>query len=299
MKKTAQKKLEGTLITPKMAAEWLRVTDEWEEANPDHANRPVAPHHVDKLASEMTRGAWRCTNQGILLGYMGIIIDGRHRMMAIVKSGVTCEMVVHQDESLVSARDLPVDVDGRPRAQWWVRSKERSLWEVAKMIVTLGTQRPDATAVSGRETTNSVDVSVAVDAIALVEPALTTTRRKHISQGSVRAMAYLAMSIHQDRAGEIAEQYRAMSNGDTTVMWPITASLSMQILSAASDNRKMGRDELLARSFRVFTCPPARRKASRMQIKDWSLAHTELRAATRELLRRWGIADQRSVRKSA
>jgi hypothetical protein len=289
MSKSSGIKVIGKMrITPAKAKEWLAITEEWEDTHAEHKNRAPGQHHVEELMVEMLSDAWRCTNQGILLGYMDIIIDGRQRLMAVAKSGVTCEMIVHQDESLLGARDLPIDVRGRPRSEWWIRRKDRTLWEVAKTIVTLAAQSPSCSAYS-KVAVSGKDVSTAVDEISKIEPPLTTTRRRHLCQAPVRSIAYLTMVLSPDRAGEIAEQYRAIALGDPSVLWPITSSFTTQVLTAAADQREMGRDELHARTWRVFTASPARRRATKMQIKDMALAQSEIRSACRSLIARWGI----------
>ncbi|MDQ2738234.1 MAG: hypothetical protein M3Y35_06395, partial [Actinomycetota bacterium] len=62
-------------ITPKKAAEYL-------EANT--ANRPLSTAVVKSFAEAMTRGDWMVTHQGIAFGSGGVLVDGQHRLAAIV-----------------------------------------------------------------------------------------------------------------------------------------------------------------------------------------------------------------------
>lgn len=73
-------------ITPKKAAEWL------EKHNT--TNRPKRPSWVDALSRMMKDGRFHLTHQGIAFNCDGTLLDGQHRLMAIVQSGVTVKMYV-------------------------------------------------------------------------------------------------------------------------------------------------------------------------------------------------------------
>ena len=58
------------------------------------ANRPITENHVTKLARDMVNGFWEQTGEPIKFNEHGKLIDGQHRLHAVVKSGVTIEFVV-------------------------------------------------------------------------------------------------------------------------------------------------------------------------------------------------------------
>jgi hypothetical protein len=57
-------------------------------------NRKVRAKIVAFYASEMELGRWQLTHQGIAISENGRVLDGQHRLSAIVKSGVSVEMTV-------------------------------------------------------------------------------------------------------------------------------------------------------------------------------------------------------------
>lgn len=73
------------LITPEVASEMLQ----W-----NTNNRDIRPKHVERLAEEMKAGRWGLTHQGLAFNCDGTLIDGQHRLLAIVKSGVAQHMMV-------------------------------------------------------------------------------------------------------------------------------------------------------------------------------------------------------------
>lgn len=87
------------IVTPAMAAEWLAKNTR---------NRAISPRRVEQYASEMSRGVWRTTHQGIAICEDGVLADGQHRLSAVVMSGMPVEMMVTFGvaESDVAAIDL-------------------------------------------------------------------------------------------------------------------------------------------------------------------------------------------------
>lgn len=72
-------------ITPETARQLLSTSP---------GNRKIRQWHVDILAGSMTRGQWKVTSQGIGIDRNGNLRDAHHRLMAVVKSGITIRSVV-------------------------------------------------------------------------------------------------------------------------------------------------------------------------------------------------------------
>lgn len=73
------------LVTPEMASEWLRN-------NP--RNRPLNLRVVDDYARTMTRREWVLNGEAVKISSDGTLLDGQHRLSAIVKSGIAVKMLV-------------------------------------------------------------------------------------------------------------------------------------------------------------------------------------------------------------
>jgi len=82
-------------ITPDMAKKYLLSNAH---------NRNISLAIVEKYARDMKNGHWLLSDQGIGFDENGLMIDGQHRMMAVIKSGATIPCWV--------ARGLPVKVNG-------------------------------------------------------------------------------------------------------------------------------------------------------------------------------------------
>jgi hypothetical protein len=72
-------------ITPVKAAEML-------DANT--TNRPLSRTLVRVFADAMSRGDWMVTHQGIAFDVNGVLVDGQHRLAAIIEADMPVEMTV-------------------------------------------------------------------------------------------------------------------------------------------------------------------------------------------------------------
>src|SRR5438874_11918141 len=75
-------------ITPKKALEYLEHNT---------ANRPLSGRTVRDFAQAMRRGEWRVTHQGIAFDTSGALVDGQHRLAAIVEADVPVEVTVFSE----------------------------------------------------------------------------------------------------------------------------------------------------------------------------------------------------------
>ena len=93
---------EKVLVTPALASEWLKKNNK---------NRPLAAEKVLKFARIIDKGEWKLTHQGVAIDEDGIILDGQHRLAAVVKSGKSVYMQV----SINAARNTFDCIDQSPK----------------------------------------------------------------------------------------------------------------------------------------------------------------------------------------
>lgn len=72
-------------VTPMMAKRWL-------ESNTN--NRPVNEYNLDLVVMEMNRQNFHITGESIKFAEDGSLLDGQHRLLAIVKSGQSVKMLI-------------------------------------------------------------------------------------------------------------------------------------------------------------------------------------------------------------
>lgn len=76
---------EVVTITPAEATNWLRANEH---------NRPVRKNHVNFLAGEIKNGNWQLNGQAIVIADNEQVLDGQHRLLAIIESGTPIQSLV-------------------------------------------------------------------------------------------------------------------------------------------------------------------------------------------------------------
>lgn len=89
MSKSKKRYTKTERITPKRAQELL--------ATMKH-NRQVTRGAVEKWVKEMLSGRWRSMSQGFAVDWDGHLMNGQHRLLAVIESGVTIETDVTYNE---------------------------------------------------------------------------------------------------------------------------------------------------------------------------------------------------------
>src|SRR6267154_68959 len=77
--------IEVQSITPNIAALWLKANTH---------NRPIKKRHVEFLGREMTLGNWQLNGQAIIISDNEDVLDGQHRLLAVIDSGETIDSLV-------------------------------------------------------------------------------------------------------------------------------------------------------------------------------------------------------------
>lgn len=72
-------------VTPQLAAAWLAKNE---------VNRPIRDRKVTEYASDMAAGRWQSVGDTLRFARNGRLLDGQHRLSAVVASGATVEFIV-------------------------------------------------------------------------------------------------------------------------------------------------------------------------------------------------------------
>lgn len=86
-------------ISPALAEEWLKKNT---------FNRRISPQSVSKYASDMVSGKWTLNHQGIAFDDKGVLVDGQHRLHAIISACVSVDMMVTWGASRIGVDELRV-----------------------------------------------------------------------------------------------------------------------------------------------------------------------------------------------
>lgn len=79
-------------VTPDLAAKWLELPPAKLGDGTSIIQRTVAQHWVDEIAGWIERGEWVTTPEGLIFANTGALLDGQHRLWAVVQTGATVPM---------------------------------------------------------------------------------------------------------------------------------------------------------------------------------------------------------------
>lgn len=74
------------LVTPLMAAAWLQLHNK--------SNRDIKPSVVEQYSRDLQANRWPLTHQGVGFDWNGQLVDGQHRLTAIMRTGISAHMYV-------------------------------------------------------------------------------------------------------------------------------------------------------------------------------------------------------------
>lgn len=118
-------KFELVFITPEMAKQMLSGND---------GNRQKRRWWIEAMASAMNRGEWITTHQGIAFTSSGRLLDGQHRLDAIISSGNGVWMLVTKG---ISDDAFKVIDNGIKRSMADLTSLPKRLSEACRLIATV------------------------------------------------------------------------------------------------------------------------------------------------------------------
>lgn len=180
-------------ITPKKAQEMLAANT---------SNRPLSTPVLRSFAEAMQRGDWQVTHQGIAFDTNGVLVDGQHRLAAVIEADIPVEMTVFTD---VPPDTFAVLDTGKRRnaADALAIEGEKSTIQLAAMVraVWLYENRPDS-AWSGRgaATTNHQILDTLVEH-PTIRDFLTVGERIGTETGMIKSAAgaasYLVERVNQ------------------------------------------------------------------------------------------------------
>lgn len=93
--------IKSVMVTPEYASELLKFNTN---------NRPLRNSVVEKYAKKMRNREWVLSNDAITISKGNVLLNGQHRLSAVVQSGTTCPFLIlyGADESAYDIMDKPV-----------------------------------------------------------------------------------------------------------------------------------------------------------------------------------------------
>lgn len=267
LERVADRRVTGYVvrITPDMAKAWLAANT---------INRKIRPRRVDDWARVMSGGDWQVTHQGICFARDGTLIDGQHRLHAIVSSGVSVSMLVFADWDRAAFANIDT---GLKRTIRDVLRRDSRAVETCVMLVRLAWDM-------SKNVPQASDVNTMLevfhdDIAAMMSAAGGTATIRTVA--GIRAAVVLRHRIASPSGRRyILDQWRAWVQAD----WPKTStsvarlSRRLESISAQGQARQV---EQAATAWIAFN--PDARDLQRILVNDVSKQIDEMRDAVRRI----------------
>jgi hypothetical protein len=250
-------------LDEKMKTEIIKITPELASVIlSKNVNRKVRPHQVNALKESMLGGLWRLTHQGIAFDVNGNLVDGQHRLLAIVASKMTFDMMVTHYDSAFQYDVLPVDT-GSYRNYSDLTGLPQGLTELASGYHSI-------VLVDNRAV--KIPAHIIKDEAMIIKPFLdkltkycgTTARQKSVF--AVKGAACLMMARYPEREGYILESYRQYILDVQDMPKPLYAIQKALIRGVVTNNGHSAQKDYFARVWLAFN--PQNTDLSRIQISN-------------------------------
>lgn len=258
------------LVTPEIAAVWL---------GPNTGNRRLRKAHVNTLALEMRNRQWRLTHQGIAFGVSGRLLDGQHRLQAIVDSGVSAHLLVFVD----AQEDTFTNFDrGAKRDVSDILQVHYAVAAIGQTIVRSCVRGGSAHARNAMPSEVAKVLEAYKDDIAAMYEA-----SGYVRKGRTIAPVRAAWLVHYHAASEdqkslLKQQWKALVEYDVKRMDETTAAGERRLESLGNLRGGSMDQEAMCVGWLMFD--PERRDLSRILIRETSTALDAFRAAVRSVI---------------
>jgi hypothetical protein len=260
-------------ITPETAAKMLAK---------NVGNRSPRMSTVRFYAAEMKAGRWQETHQALAVDCDGNLVDGQHRLLAVVASGTSHWFWLDQYAKTHEAMHLPIDTQARRSHADIMRAPKLEVQTASTLLRELLAFRY----VASPEILRGVYEHL-YDAI---HPVCEASRTKNPrSSATVRAAVALRVAT-LNKAGRQADAVETVSQLRDFILldnihesWPMVAQFLKQ-LSTESKHRLLDSDRFV-RAWRAFDIDG--RNQGKLQIKDKAAVLKEMTQVAKSL----GVVD--------
>lgn len=247
-------------ISPQVARQYL---------DRNKKNRTITAERVKSLSRDVEAGAFMVTHQCIAFNANGDLIDGQHRLSAVVATGKTVQMYVARYERTETAMALPFD-NGLTRKHYDILEITRKQTELASAVLRI----------KGRASTfTAADIQACVDKHqvqfkAVLECSANTA--KHRSSAGAKAAIALLIKKLPDSTDSIINQYVKFLNFDLDGMWPSVAACVRALENIRSSGGSTMQKMVAARVWHAFH--PENQHLKLIRILDENALISEMQA---------------------
>jgi hypothetical protein len=257
-------KMKTAIVSP----EWAKQVLETQNTG----NRRMRRWWAEAMAAAMRRGEWVTTHQGIAFTQDGRLLDGQHRLQAVVLAGIAVSMVVFKDVPNEAFSVLDIGVKRSIADSTGLSKKTAEVCRLAAAIFFGGTIVPGQV------------ITIAESGLAEVHDRLQLycgSTAAYYSSAPIRLAACLLL-MDGHREDHVFDLYRKLVLQQTEDMPPAGHAFSRQVNTKTITASGSGTLDALARGLKVLH--PNNSALTKIQIGDGDTAAAA--AFARHIIRR-------------
>lgn len=200
-------------------------------------NRPLRASHIKALAFDMMNGDWQVTHQGIAFDTTGRLIDGQHRLYAIIESGISIQIPITRG---CSSSSFSILDRGANRSPSDILGWSKKITEVITLAVRIASgTNPTVSRIRLMGQSRLIqNCQILLDHCSTCRPTMSTA--------GVKLAACVQMTEQEDHHFVIS-QYKALVLSQYNDMTKCSQSFNRQV-----SDKKMDREELFCRAMFAF-----------------------------------------------
>lgn len=223
-------------------------------------NRKVRRKHVSDLAEQMAAGEWKLSHQGVAIAKDGRVIDGQHRLLAVIEADIEVAMNVSFDVD----SDVYLVTDTHAR---------RSVGDILRISKDAAQVIRLATKLHFGKTT-SANLEKMEQAIGHYLKDFPAFHVRYFSSASIR-LAAVASIISGIPANYVIATYSNLCDGNVDALPPVAKGLMKSFVKGGLNSADMA--DTVARGMVVFD--PDNANFNRVTVKDPANAIETVRKA--------------------
>lgn len=246
-------------ITPNYAMQLLAN-------NPN--NRKLSSGHVASLASAMSRGEWQLNGESIKIAECGTLLDGQHRLSAIVKNSASVKMFVVSGLPLESFHTINIGAKARTasdvlsiageknHAELATGARNYKAWELNKSA-----PRFKGSGITVAEIEDVIKRNPDIRIFASYKKEL----KKMLGGGTICFLGYVFHSVNFDKAESF---FDGLANGASLDAGSPVLMLRDRLMANSLSNAKLPREAVIALTIKAFNAHNLGRKVGALRYSD-------------------------------
>lgn len=218
-------------------------------------NRPLMDTVVDRYAAAISHGHWKLNGESLIMSSEGNMIDGQHRLWAVVSSGAPIRTMITFG---VDSSTFDTINSGRARSISYLAKLPTAVAAPLNFIIKLAFGPAESTA----QNLQVINGIYGEDVTALVK-----LQSRNIPV--LRQAPILAAGALWSKAGYkdyVCDMYTNMLLLDSSSLPPIGRSFLHQCVDSSTGGRKLTGTDLFVRAYKAFDCQQA--AVRKLQYKD-------------------------------